>query len=98
MPCEDVRGMTIEVVSAVVVAPCGAGVGVTGCVLDVLQRYAGGEGLGDEGVAEAVRSDRRSSRDAGPDGESLDHFKSRGVGESFAFGAVEKKPARQWVV
>jgi hypothetical protein len=48
--------MAVEVVAAVVVAPGRAGVGVSGCVLDVLERHAGGEGLGDKGYLPWIRS------------------------------------------
>jgi hypothetical protein len=49
MSGQDVGWMAVEVVAAVVVAPGRAGVSVSGRVLDVLERHAGGEGLGDAG-------------------------------------------------
>jgi len=50
-------GVVVVVLAGAVVAAGGAGVGVAGGVLDVLEGCAGGESLGDEGMAEAVGGD-----------------------------------------
>ena len=48
--------MAVEVVAAVVVAAGRAGVGVSGRVLNVLERHAGREGLGDRRYLPWIRS------------------------------------------
>lgn len=90
--------MAVEVVPAVVVSAGGAGVGVAGGVLDVLEWDAGGEGFGDEGVAEAVGCDLGGCGDAGVAGQSLDHLESGGVGEFCGAVVVEEQPSGRWVV
>src|SRR3954449_7675425 len=61
----EVGGGAVEGVPVAVIAAGGAGVGVAEGVLDVLQRCAEGEGLGGEGVPQAVWGDRVRGLDAG---------------------------------
>ena len=82
--------MAIEVVAPVVVPPGGAGIGMAGSVLHVLQRDPCAQGLRDKGMPEAVRCDRLSSRNARFAGQALDHFVGGGVGQPLAFGPVEE--------
>ena len=57
--------MPIEMVAAAVVPPGRPRIPMPGSILDVLQRDAGGEGLGHERVAQRVRGDALRCRDAG---------------------------------
>ncbi len=90
---QQVGRVTVEVVPAVVITPGRSGVGVAGGVLDVLGGRAGCERFGDEGVAQAVRRDRRRGLDARPLGETLDQLVGGGVGQLAGVGAVEEEPA-----
>jgi len=90
---QQVGGVPVEVVAAVVITPGRSGIGMAGGVLDVLEGRAGGQGFGDEGVAQAVRGDRRRCLDAGSFGETLEQLVGGDVGQLAGLGAVEEEPA-----
>src|SRR4051794_10123943 len=77
---ESIGGVLVSRLRGALVAARGARVGVAEGVLDVLERRAGVEGFGGEGVAEAVRMDVRGAGDAGGPGQAAELFVGAGVG------------------